>query len=96
MKENIERHLTLHDIAKSVGYSSSHFSLIFKKETGHAPLNYFNLLKIQQACFLLDTTDMKIRQICYKIGIEDAYYFSRLFNKIMGISPREYKKSQKG
>ncbi|MBV4004894.1 helix-turn-helix transcriptional regulator, partial [Bacteroides thetaiotaomicron] len=57
---------------------------------------YFNLLKMQQACLLLDTTDMKINQICYKIGIEDTYYFSRLFSKIMGMSPREYRKSKKG
>ena len=96
MKENIEKRLTLKDISESVGYSSSHFSMIFKKEIGHSPLNYFNLLKIQKACFLLDSTDMKISQICYKIGIEDAYYFSRLFSKIMGMSPREYKKTQKG
>lgn len=50
---------------------------------------------MQQACLLLDTTDMKINQICYKIGIEDTYYFSRLFSKIMGMSPREYRKSKK-
>ena len=69
---------------------------LFKKKTGHSPLTYFNLLKIQQSCQLLDTTDMKINQICYKIGIEDTYYFSRLFSKIMGMSPREYRKSKKG
>lgn len=96
MKENIERRLTLKEISEAVGYSSSHFSLIFKKEIGHSPLNYFNLLKIQKACFLLDSTDMKISQICFKIGIEDAYYFSRLFSKIMGMSPRDYKKTLKG
>ena len=39
---------------------------------------------------------MKVNQICYKIGIEDCYYFARLFTKIMGISPREYKKAKKG
>lgn len=50
---------------------------------------------MQQACLLLDTTDMKINQICYKIGIEDTYYFSRLFSKIMGMSPREYRKSKR-
>lgn len=96
MKENLEKRLTLNEIAQSVGYSASYFSSIFKKETGYAPLNYFNLLKIQQACFLIDTTEMKFRQICYKIGIEDVYYFSRLFRKIMGVSPRIYKKEQRG
>ena len=96
MKENLEKHLTLQDMAAHVDYSPSHFSLLFKKETGHTPLAYFNLLKIQQACFLLDDTDMKVNQICYKIGIEDAYYFSRLFSKLMGMSPQEYRKTKKG
>ena len=96
MKENMEKHLSLQDIADQIGYSPSHFSLLFKKKTGHSPLTYFNLLKIQQSCQLLDTTDMKINQICYKIGIEDTYYFSRLFSKVMGMSPREYKKQKKG
>lgn len=96
MKENMEKHITLQNMADHVGYSPSHFSMLFKKQTGHAPLAYFNLLKIQQACFMLDSTDMKVNQICYKVGIEDAYYFSRLFSKIMGMSPGEYRKTKKG
>lgn len=54
------------------------------------------MLKIQQACALLDFTEIKINQVCYKVGIEDPYYFSRLFNKIMGMPPKEYKKLKKG
>jgi AraC-like DNA-binding protein len=96
MKENIEKHLTLQDIADYLGYSPSYFSMLFKKKTGHSPLAYLNLLKIQQACLLLDTTDMKINQISYKVGIEDAYYFSRFFSKTMGISPKEYRELKKG
>lgn len=96
MKENMEKHITLQDISNYIGYSSSHFSMLFKNKTGHAPLAYYNLLKIQLACFMLDFTDMKINQICYKIGIEDTYYFSRLFSKITGTSPREYRKQKKG
>jgi AraC family transcriptional regulator of arabinose operon len=96
MKENIEKHITLQDISHYLGYSPSHFSMLFKKETGHSPLAYLNLLKIQQACQLLDTTDMKVNQICFKIGLEDAYYFSRLFSKTMGMSPKEYRELKKG
>lgn len=96
MKENIEKHITLQTLSDYTGYSSSHFSAMFKKKTGHAPLTYFNLLRIQQACFLLDETDMKVNQICHKVGIDDTYYFSRLFSKIMGLSPRDYRKVNKG
>ena len=96
MRENLERKLSLEEIVAHTGYSLSHFSALFTKQTGYSPFAYFNHLKIQQACKLLDFTDMKINQICYKIGIEDSYYFSRLFRKIMGMSPREYKKMKKG
>lgn len=96
MKENIEKHLSLQTLAGYIGYSPSHFSSFFKKQTGHAPLAYLNLLKIQRACQMLDETDMKINQICHKIGIDDPYYFSRLFSKIMGMSPRSYRRVNKG
>ncbi len=94
MRENLETPLKLYDIAGYLGYSESHFSMMFKKTTGHSPLNYFNLMKIKEACNLLDQTDMRINQICHKIGIADCYYFSRLFSKIMGLSPKEYREAR--
>ncbi len=96
MSENIEKHLTIQQLSDYIGYSSSHVATVFKRQVGHAPLTYFNLLKIQRACHLLDTTSMRINQISLKLGIEDTYYFSRLFSKIMGVSPREYRKTKKG
>lgn len=95
MKENLEKRLTLQELTAQSGYSASHFSMLFKRKTGHSVLEYFNLMKIQEACFLLDSTDMKVNQICYKVGIDDAYCFSRLFNKIMGMSPYAYRKAKK-
>lgn len=91
IKENMEKPIKLKDIVNYLGYSESHFSMLFKKMTGHSPLNYINLMKIKEACALLDHTDMKINQICHKIGISDCYYFSRLFSKTMGLSPKEYR-----
>ena len=91
MRENIENRITLADVLKYVGYSQSHFSSLFKKNTGMSPLAYFNKLKIERACELLNKTDLKINQICYKIGIDDPFYFSRLFSKTIGMSPTKYK-----
>lgn len=96
MKENIEKKITLSQMAEHVGYSVSHFSTLFNQRTTYSPTVYFNQLKIQKACQLLDLSDMKINQICYKIGIDDSYYFSRLFHKVVGMSPSDYKKMKKG
>ena len=94
MRENIEHHITLNDVLHFVGYSQSHFSTVFKKKTGLSPLAYFNRLKIEHSCKLLKDTDMKINQICYKVGIEDALYFSRLFSRHVGLSPREFRQKE--
>jgi len=91
MEENIEKRLSLQEILNYVGYSSSHFTTLFRQRTGMPPLSYFNHLKVQQACVLLRETDMRINQICYKLGIEDCYYFSRMFAKETGISPQKYR-----
>jgi len=96
MHENIERKLTLDDLARQAGLSTSHLSLLFHKKTYYSPLQYLNHLRIQKACQFLDFTDMKINQISPKIGFEDSLYFTRIFKKNMGMSPSEYRLQKKG
>lgn len=91
MRENIENHIAMDDVLRYVGYSQSHFSTVFKNKTGMSPLTYFNRLKVEYACHLLKTTDLKVNQICYKVGVKDSLYFSRLFSKVTGMSPTIYK-----
>lgn len=91
MEDNAEKHLSLRDMADYTGYSPTHFSAMFRQQTGHSPLSHFNALKMKLACHLLTSTDMKINQICHKVGIEDCYYFSRLFAKTIGLSPKQYR-----
>lgn len=96
MRNNIRNRLSLKEIADNVNYSSSHFGQIFLKKTGHSPLNYFNQLKIQRACQMLDFSDMKIKEIANELGFYDQYHFSKTFLKITGESPSQYKKKNKG
>ena len=92
MSENIEKHLTLDNLCAYAGYSSSHLSALFRSATGHSPLEHFNIMKIKAACQLLHDTPMRVNQICHKVGFTDCYYFSRLFKKIVGVPPTEYRK----
>lgn len=94
MQDHVDKNLTLHDFAGHVNYSPSHYSLKFKNETGFSPIEYFNQLKIQKACQYLQFTDLRIKEIAFKIGIQDAYYFTRLFGKTMGFSPKDYRRSR--
>lgn len=91
LSERIDQILALEDIAAAVNLSVSHFSYVFKKKTGFSPIEYFNQLKIQKACQYLLFTDLRIKEIGDKIGFTDPFYFSRVFTKVMGMSPKEYK-----
>ena len=91
MQENMFKPLTLKILAQNVNSSSSHYSAVFKKKTGFPPIEYLNHLKIQKACQYLQFTELRIKEIAFRIGIEDQYYFSRLFVKTMGFSPSEYR-----
>lgn len=96
MQAHIDKNLTLSDFATYVNYSASHYSSRFRHKTGFSPIEYFNQLKIQKACQYLQFTDLRIKEIAFKIGINDAYYFTRLFGKTMGFSPKEYRQSRTG
>lgn len=83
--------LSLEQIAWEVNLSPSHFSFLFKKKTGFSPMEYFNHLKVQKACQYLLFTKLRIKEISQEVGIEDQCYFSRMFTKVMGLSPNEYR-----
>lgn len=95
MNENIEKTVSLSELSAYTGYSASYLSAAFKKRTGYSPQNYYNLMKIHRACKWLDDTDVKINTVCHKVGIHDPYYFSRLFSKVMGMSPNKYRDREK-
>jgi len=96
MKTHIDKKLSLEAIANHCGLSVSQYCLLFKKKTSRSPLDYLIHLKIQHASNLLDFSDLRINEISRQTGYEDAFYFSRVFSKIMGMSPKEYRGLKKG
>lgn len=92
MKKKLDKSIQLSDVANEVNLSIPHFSYVFKNATGYSPIQYYNHLKIQQSCEYLQYTNLRINEIANKIGIADAYYFSRIFAKTMGISPSKFRR----
>ena len=92
MLENLTKKLKVSDIALEIGYSGSHFCRLFLSKTGHSPIDYFNQLKIQRTCRMLENPGWTVYDVASEMGFEDQFYFSRLFHKVMGMSPSEYRK----
>jgi YesN/AraC family two-component response regulator len=92
MNKSLHLKLSLNQISKEAGYSSTYFTTLFKKETNYSPLSYFSHLKIVKACEFLDYTRIKVKEISFSLGYTDPYYFTKDFKKKMGLSPRQYRK----
>ena len=90
MYQNLKKNLTLSDISQEVQLSKSYLNTIFKTQTGKSPVEFFIHLKMQEACKLLKSGQMYVYEAAAALGYEDQYYFSRIFKKVVGVSPRDY------
>ena len=92
----IERHyaepLSLDIVAQEVNLSPAYFSTVFKKETGSSFVDYIAEFRVKKAKELLKGSSFNINQVATAVGFYDARYFSRLFKKITGMTPVEYRK----
>ncbi len=92
MSENVEKNLTLKQLADYAGYSTSYFYRKFIAEMEESPIEYFIKLKINKASIYLIKSTMSISQIAVKLGFNNPDYFSRIFKKTVGISASEFRK----
>jgi AraC-like DNA-binding protein len=93
MKTDFKGALSRDQLADSVALSPGYFSIVFKEHTGLSPIRYLNKIRIDHAKILLRNSALPIRQIAEDSGFEDSFYFSRLFLKETGMTPRDYRKS---
>ena len=88
--EHYMEKLTLADIADSLNISAGHLSNTFKKLTGSTLSDYIATVKIEHDKELIDTHQYLMYEISDMLGFDNPYYFSKVFKKVTGISPREH------
>ena len=84
--------LSLSEVASHIGITSNYLSALFSKETGETFSEYLNRIRIRAATRLLKNSGLTINEIACQTGYSDAVYFSKVFKRLMGMSPRAYKK----
>lgn len=85
--------LSLDQLAQQFYLSSSYLSRLFKRETGTTLTTYLQNVRIEAAKNLLRTTALKSYEVAERVGINDPVYFSRIFKKITGLKPKDYRHS---
>ncbi len=93
-RRNYPKNLTVEFLASLFYMNSSYLSHLFRKRTGVKYVSYLNSIRIEQAKKLLETTDRKLYQIAKAVGYENNKYFFRVFKKLEGITPEQYRKMQ--
>lgn len=92
MEQHLHEGLTLADLSRRFGTSPAHFCKVFHKHTGDPPQRYFHRMQMRHACLLLGSSGVTVRHVAAQLGFADAYYFSRLFKKFIGLSPQNYQR----
>ncbi|MGC9195121.1 MAG: GlxA family transcriptional regulator [Syntrophobacteraceae bacterium] len=91
MECNLTETFSLDELATDLAISPRHFKRRFKRATGDSPLAYLQRLRIEAAKQKLETTQETVDAITSQVGYEDSNSFRRLFRKLTGLSPREYR-----
>jgi AraC-like DNA-binding protein len=93
ISKNFFTQLRLSQIARESAMSLSCFERTFKKEMGTTYAKFLNRFRISRAAKMLLEEDRSISEIAYACGFNNPYHFTRMFNRIMAVSPRAYRKS---
>ena len=95
-KQFVQQHycqpITLEDVCEVVGFSSSYFSALFKKETGEGFAKYLTRVRMERAKELLQQTSLPVSEICAQVGYSDLKHFTQNFKKETNLNPGQYRK----
>jgi AraC-like DNA-binding protein len=91
ISDNYREDLDLKGIAQKFSFSPAYLDTLFREEFGLGIIHHLILRRMHYATHFLETTNKTVTEVAYELGYKNIYYFSRLFKKVFGISPREYR-----
>ena len=91
IREAYAEDISLSGMAEKLGISPGYLSTLLNQQLGCGLNDFLNQVRIERACCYLEQNYLKNYEIAYKVGFKDEKYFSRIFKKIKGISPKEYR-----
>lgn len=89
--EHYMENITLNSVAEEIGISSGYLSTLFPQTLQCNFVDYLNKVRIERACCYLEQNYFKTYEIAYRVGFKDEKYFSKVFKKITGMTPKEYR-----
>lgn len=92
VQDNYSQQVTLEDVAEAINLSPAYLSTMFKKEMGLGFSDFLIACRIEAAKQLLKTTALPISEVAVQVGYADSKYFSKTFNKVVGLKPSVYRK----
>lgn len=93
--DHSKQKISLKDVAAALHVNACYLSSIFKKETGKSLTIFITEIKVEEAKRLLQSTNFPITTICYEIGFDNPSYFTEVFKKMTGVTPKDFKQQQK-
>lgn len=90
---DLSANLTLQVLAGRLNVSSSYLSALFRKETGQTLTDFINQRRIQHAMYLLETTHLQVQTVAQHCGFLDVHYFTKVFKRIAGHTPRQHRQN---
>lgn len=93
MHEDSTRQWTLDELATAVALSRTVFAERFRAAMGDTPLNYLRMVRVQKAMKILSEADEKLEEVARRVGYQDAFGFSKVFKRVVGVSPSEFRRT---
>ena len=90
LQKHYAEHISLDTLSATVNLNRSYLCRLFKRETGESLFQYLARLRLEKATSLLAQDRLPVREVAARVGIDDPFYFTRMFKKQYGVAPSEY------